>query len=244
VWVRSSFHFHFHYGANSQSGANASSQVNEVHSTSAIFTMADAEATYTAQHAPGEGQRVVVARRAALGPGVDVPAAARNSDDGLVCGPVVIRIAVDGSIASVTLPRPPSGDGGPAAEGTPSVESIAQTLTASGDTVTVCDVLLPGFVDIHTHGRGGAFDMSEFWLNPDFTTSRLPAMATTSLLASMVFCCGQVDGLSSKAMQTYAHLSGKVGKTGAGAVIEGVHAEGATCDVDPPSLVSRCRISA
>ena len=105
-------------------------------------------------------------------------------------------------------------------------DAVARAGTRGTPTL-VTDLVVPGFVDIHTHGRGGtAPDMADCWLDPAATTRVLPAMATTSVLASIVFCCGDVDGKLERAGPIYAALSAARGKTGDGAVIEGVHAEG------------------
>lgn len=65
--------------------------------------------------------------------------------------------------------------------------------------------------------------MADFWFNPEYTLRRLPQMGTTSVLASMVFCCGQVTGTESKAQQTYKLLASYVGTSRTDmAVLEGV----------------------
>eukprot|EP00041_Stephanoeca_diplocostata_P026558 m.718308 g.718308 ORF g.718308 m.718308 type:complete len:460 (+) comp22994_c1_seq2:98-1477(+) len=126
----------------------------------------------------------------------------------------------------------------------------AQQFRSTGkySSVEVADVVLPGFVDIHTHGRGGAADMADFWLNPEYTLERLPQMGTTSVLASMVFCCGQVTGTESKAQQTYKLLSTYIGSSGTNrAVLEGIHAEGpVVADLGglPPSECQRLPVDA
>lgn len=107
------------------------------------------------------------------------------------------------------------------------VDDAVARARASGTPTLVIDLVVPGFVDIHTHGRGGtAPDMADCWLDPAATTRVLPAMATTSVLASVVFCCGDIDGKLERAGPIYTALSTAIGRTGDGAVIEGVHAEG------------------
>lgn len=128
----------------------------------------------------GGSTRVWLAQWAALPPSTPVPPD-RIGADGL-CGPVAIVATDDGTIASVEL-LPLDTD--PA-----TAEADLQATHGGG--VTRCYLLVPGFVDIHTHGRGGAEDMADFWLCPEYTTRTLPGMGTTSVLASMVFCCGQV----------------------------------------------------
>jgi N-acetylglucosamine-6-phosphate deacetylase len=109
--------------------------------------------------------------------------------------------------------------------------SAGQGTTTDGTTRTVVtDLAMPGFVDIHTHGRGGTSpDMADCWLDPAATTRLLPAMATTSLLASIVFCCGDVYGKLRRAEPMFAALAAARGRIGDGAVVEGVHAEGRPC---------------
>ena len=115
--------------------------------------------------------------------------------------------------------------------------------------------LLPGFIDIHNHGLGGAADMVDSWTVPDYTLSRLPRLGTTSVVGSVVFFgdVGRRDhhsvgeggdgdgGGSSKADTTgegddeagkrfwaiFDALSSRLGKAAPGcAVVEGIHAEG------------------
>ena len=86
-------------------------------------------------------------------------------------GPVAIVIGTDGIIVSVD----PLDDG--LAEA-----MLLQSLRDAGvgaEAVVRTPMALPGFVDIHTHGWGGADDFVDFWLNPDFTQAMLPSMATT-----------------------------------------------------------------
>ena len=83
-------------------------------------------------------------------------------------------------------------------------------------------LLLPGCVDLHTHGVGGADDLADFWLNPEYTASRVPALGTTSFLASVVFGTDAEEGTR----RVVAAISALAGATGHGAVCEGIHAEG------------------
>ena len=83
-----------------------------------------------------------------------------------------------------------------------------------------CNLATPGFVDIHTHGLGGASELIENWLHPRHTLSRLPARGTTSTLATVVPT--DVD-LCSRIAQSVRDL---VGRPGYGAVLAGIHAEG------------------
>ena len=81
--------------------------------------------------------------------------------------------------------------------------------------------VLPGFIDIHTHGLGGHHDLVYSWTNPAFSLSRLPAKGTTSVLASLIF----TKDLSQTAT-VVAAVKAATGRTDLGAVIEGIHAGG------------------
>ena len=82
-------------------------------------------------------------------------------------------------------------------------------------------LVIPGFVDIHNHGLGGANDLAEYWLNPEYSQKRLAELGTTSILASVVF---PPDNTVTE--QIIEKLRSCVGVTTQGAVIEGIHAEG------------------
>src|SRR5690348_14484439 len=41
------------------------------------------------------------------------------------------------------------------------------------------DLIVPGFIDIHTHGLGGTDSVLEYWTS-DYTTSVMPSKGTTS----------------------------------------------------------------
>jgi N-acetylglucosamine-6-phosphate deacetylase len=60
----------------------------------------------------------------------------------------------------------------------PEITKDTQELSAS--------LVTPGFVDIHTHGIGGTSEVAEFWLNPEYTLTRVVKYGTTALLATMV----------------------------------------------------------
>ncbi|KAF8297599.1 putative N-acetylglucosamine-6-phosphate deacetylase-like protein [Trypanosoma cruzi] len=47
--------------------------------------------------------------------------------------------------------------------------------------------ILPGFVDIHNHGIGGADDVIGYWTNPEYTLRELARCGTLCALASIVF---------------------------------------------------------
>ncbi|CAI8032499.1 N-acetylglucosamine-6-phosphate deacetylase [Geodia barretti] len=82
-------------------------------------------------------------------------------------------------------------------------------------------LLCPGFVDTHTHGLGGAEDVVDFWLQPEHSQRLFPRYGTTSFLATVVLPRGHA-----KTQATLDVLNERCGKTGYGAVLEGIHAEG------------------
>ena len=109
--------------------------------------------------------------------------------------------------------------------------------------VVECSLLIPGLVDIHTHGVGGHKDVTLFWTNPSYSLSAAAANGTTSLLATLTLpsaaghCCGPLTAATAVAgsggaapvvqPDLVAALSGAVGRLEPGcAVLEGVHAEG------------------
>jgi N-acetylglucosamine-6-phosphate deacetylase len=86
---------------------------------------------------------------------------------------------------------------------------------------------VPGFVDIHTHGRGSAAtrEVLDEWLDDPAEGLRYAAdCGTTSVLASVTF---PRDDPNDNFEKTVESLRGWVGKTDhGGAVIEGAHVEG------------------
>lgn len=110
--------------------------------------------------------------------------------------------------------------------------------------VIECSLLIPGLVDIHTHGVGGHEDVTLFWTNPSYSLRAAAASGTTSLLATLTLpssaghCCGPLTGATAATgageepgpavqPQLVAALSQAVGRVEPGcAVLEGVHAEG------------------
>ncbi|KEG08552.1 putative N-acetylglucosamine-6-phosphate deacetylase-like protein [Trypanosoma grayi] len=53
--------------------------------------------------------------------------------------------------------------------------------------VTEGDFILPGFVDIHNHGLGGAEDVIGHWSNPEYSLKELARCGTLCTLASLIF---------------------------------------------------------
>jgi N-acetylglucosamine-6-phosphate deacetylase len=81
-------------------------------------------------------------------------------------------------------------------------------------------LLCPGFVDTHTHGLGGSEDVVDFWLHPEHSQRLFPRYGTTSFLATVVLPRGHA-----RTQATLNTLNTSCGKTGHGAVLEGIHAE-------------------
>ena len=86
----------------------------------------------------------------------------------LVCGDVVVlpervmqggfvMIGPDGVIESITSVAPPARPGG-----------VVRRYHA--------ECVLPGMVDIHTHGLGGAEDVVDYWGNAEYSLRRLVLM--------------------------------------------------------------------
>jgi N-acetylglucosamine-6-phosphate deacetylase len=86
-------------------------------------------------------------------------------------------------------------------------QSQVDQMVTEADEALVTPLLLPGFVDIHSHGLGGHEDVACNWMNPgacynyflshhrlpmsygcdvEHTLSRLPSRGTTSTLASLI----------------------------------------------------------
>jgi N-acetylglucosamine-6-phosphate deacetylase len=96
------------------------------------------------------------------------------------------------------------------------------TDTTPNQTSEKCDILIPGFVDLHNHGIGGSDNVLDYWLS-DYTTRNLPKFGTTSVLASLTF----PDDEDEKTRKVIAHLEDLIGKVFENqTVIAGIHAEG------------------
>ena len=118
-----------------------------------------------------------------------------------VLAPGYLTFTADGDIAAITAQPPPH-------------TSIATILTVP--------LIVPGHVDIHNHGVGGAEDVLDYWNNPCYTLARLAKQGTTSCLATVVF----LDGQSSRSTHTCGVISSVVDQDGHGCVLRGIHAEG------------------
>jgi N-acetylglucosamine-6-phosphate deacetylase len=53
------------------------------------------------------------------------------------------------------------------------IVSVSSTAPVKELKTIKCDLLTPGFIDIHLHGIGGSNDLMEFWQTPEYTLSRL-----------------------------------------------------------------------
>jgi N-acetylglucosamine-6-phosphate deacetylase len=124
----------------------------------------------------------------------------------------IIAAVKDGKIAGITNERP----------------------SESFDHMYSADTVCAGFIDIHNHGIGGADNVELFWTT-DYTLERLPAHATTTVLASLTF----PKNNQSTTDDVIACIEKKVGLAKPGqARIGGIHAEGpviATCGGLPNS---------
>eukprot|EP00931_Biecheleriopsis_adriatica_P076626 TRINITY_DN50314_c0_g1_i1.p1 TRINITY_DN50314_c0_g1~~TRINITY_DN50314_c0_g1_i1.p1 ORF type:complete len:481 (+),score=61.49 TRINITY_DN50314_c0_g1_i1:78-1520(+) len=115
------------------------------------------------------------------------------------------------------------------------------------------DIVVPGFIDIHTHGVGGADEIAEFWQHPEYTLGRVAKYGTTAVLATMVIpsgeslsagrpaksgsasickvfetcsCLACSPSLAKSVTEIAVKLNEFRGELGYGAVLEGIHAEG------------------
>ncbi|XP_062514677.1 N-acetylglucosamine-6-phosphate deacetylase-like isoform X2 [Corticium candelabrum] len=106
-------------------------------------------------------------------------------------------------------------------------EKEKNSTSRNSGTLLDADLVIPGFVDIHTHGLGGAADAVSFWSNPEFTLSRLPRLGTTSCLATIVFPPSETDSIiAQETRQVLQSLNVAMERPSHGAVLEGIHAEG------------------
>lgn len=101
------------------------------------------------------------------------------------------------------------------------IAGLTRSIPDSCKTVPLVEaaLVLPGFVDIHTHGLGGCQDVSDTWSRPEHTQMLLALSGTTSFLASLVFKGVEVP---SEVVATLHRILGKAPICGA--VLEGIHA--------------------
>lgn len=83
--------------------------------------------------------------------------------------------------------------------------------------------VLPGFVDIHNHGLGGASDVIGHWSNPEYSLKELARCGTLTTLASIIFS----DTHKKLVEECIAAIEQRVGKYEADScILGGIHAEG------------------
>ena len=74
---------------------------------------------------------------------------------------------------------------------------IDAVLSSEPDETTAilqADIVTPGFIDLHNHGIGGSNEIAEYWLYPEYTTTRLAQHGVTSMLATMVWISSHCVG--------------------------------------------------
>ncbi|KAG5464564.1 hypothetical protein LSCM4_00002 [Leishmania orientalis] len=83
--------------------------------------------------------------------------------------------------------------------------------------------VLPGFVDIHNHGLGGASDVIGHWSNPEYSLKELARCGTLTTLASIIFS----DSHKKLVKDCIAAVEKIVGTyTEDNCILGGIHAEG------------------
>ncbi|GET93063.1 N-acetylglucosamine-6-phosphate deacetylase-like protein [Leishmania tarentolae] len=83
--------------------------------------------------------------------------------------------------------------------------------------------VLPGFVDIHNHGLGGASDVIGHWSNPEYSLRELARCGTLTTLASIIFS----DSHKKLVSDCIKAIEKRVGSyTEDNCILGGIHAEG------------------
>ncbi|CBZ25843.1 N-acetylglucosamine-6-phosphate deacetylase-like protein [Leishmania mexicana MHOM/GT/2001/U1103] len=83
--------------------------------------------------------------------------------------------------------------------------------------------VLPGFVDIHNHGLGGASDVIGHWSNPEYSLKELARCGTLTTLASIIFS----DSHKKLVTDCIDAIEKRVGSyTEDNCILGGIHAEG------------------
>lgn len=83
--------------------------------------------------------------------------------------------------------------------------------------------VLPGFVDIHNHGLGGASDVIGHWSNPEYSLKELARCGTLTTLASIIFS----DTHKKLVSDCIDAVEKRVGAyTADSCILGGIHAEG------------------
>ena len=82
------------------------------------------------------------------------------------------------------------------------------------------EYIIPGFIDIHNHGLGGAKDVLDYWTNPEFSLRKLYKVGVTSMFATLTFPDPPRLKRSLKACQVLSELYLK--NNNYGARVEGI----------------------
>lgn len=90
--------------------------------------------------------------------------------------------------------------------------------------IKTAEILIPGLVDIHNHGFGGAENLEDHWTNPAYTLERLAKQGTTSVLASIMYPANKLDKVEKMTQDLVKNWIGRHDDNSA--VIMGLHAEG------------------
>lgn len=160
----------------------------------------------------------------------------------LVVSPTVVLrpgyLVVDarGYVKSVGSEVPPEWDAGDAVDGDAAGAAAGGAGGGSGREPTYpapkqratcirAHTVVPGFVDMHVHGLGGADEVLDYWAEPRFTSSKLAQKGVTSYLATVVL--PSADAEAARVRASFGALEMVIGKNFPGcACVEGVHAEG------------------
>lgn len=105
----------------------------------------------------------------------------------------------------------------------PSKEYLQQQYGEMRLEVSEGDFVLPGFVEIHNHGLGGADDAIVHWSNPEFSLRELARCGTLCTLASIIFSQDEKDLVS----RCLGEVEGRVNRyIPECSIVGGIHAEG------------------
>ncbi|ORC86214.1 putative N-acetylglucosamine-6-phosphate deacetylase-like protein [Trypanosoma theileri] len=105
----------------------------------------------------------------------------------------------------------------------PSKEDLQQKYGEINLEVTEEDFILPGFVDIHNHGLGGADDVIGHWSNPEFSLKELARCGTLCTLASIIFSEDHKDLVAKCIKEVESRVNRYIPDC---ATLGGIHAEG------------------
>jgi N-acetylglucosamine-6-phosphate deacetylase len=102
------------------------------------------------------------------------------------------------------------------------IKTINSTPPTKEVNIPFASFIVPGHVDIHNHGVGGADDVIDYWNDPSYTLARLARVGTTSCLGTVVF----PDDQRKRSKLTCQRLNAYVNQENHGCVLRGIHAEG------------------